>query len=143
MNDVIAVALAKALEKNAKPIKLAAGEYAVDQTITLKVTGTVKKGEDHEYTPTVDIPLLATMALLLEKSGFQRERSKALLIEAMQEALAANVEADELVAERLKDIEAAMVHVREVTEALPKKIRNGMTNVGITIVDVTPIVVNG
>lgn len=142
MNDVITVALAKALEKTAKPIKLPVGEHAINQTITLQVRGTVKKGEDHEYTPTVDIPLLSTMALLLEKSGFQRERSKELLIEAMQEALAENVEGNEVVAERVRDIEAAMVHVRQVTEALPKKNRSGITNVNVEIIDATPIVVN-
>lgn len=142
MNDVVTIALGKALEKAGKQIKLPAGEHAVDTTLTLRVRGTVKKGQDHEYTPTVDIPLLATMALLLEKSGFQRERSKELLIDAMREALDADVEGDEVVAERVKDIEAAMVHVREVTAALPKKTKAGPTNVAVEIIDETPIVVN-
>lgn len=142
MNDVVMVALAKSLEKASKGMKLAEGEHSIDTTLTLKIRGTVKKGADNEYTPTVDIPLLSTMALLLEKSGFQREHSKALLIEAMQEALAVDVEGDEVVAERVRDIEAAMVHVREVTGALPKKTRNGPTNVAVEIIDATPIVAN-
>lgn len=141
MQDAVMVALANALTKNSKPIKLAVGEHAIDTTVTLKIRGTVKKGADNDYTPTVDIPLLSTMALLLEKSGFQREHSKGLLIEAMQEALALNVEADEVVAERVKDIEAAMEHVREVTGNLPKKTRSGPTNVAVEIIDATPIVV--
>lgn len=138
MNDVVTVALGKALEKTAKGIAIPAGEHAIDTTLTLRIRGTVKKSEDGEYTPTVDIPLLATMALLLEKSGFQRERSKELLIDAMQEALAGG----EVVAERVKDIEAAMVHVREVTAALPKKTRTGATKVAVEIIDETPIMVN-
>jgi len=139
MNDVMLVALAKALEKTAKPIQIAVGEHVINETITLTVQGTVKKGKNHEFTPTVEIPLLTTMALLLEKSGFQRERSKALLIEAMQEALANNADSSEIVAARVRDIEAAMEHVKEVTSALPKKIRNGVTNVNVEIIDVTPV----
>lgn len=142
MNDLVTMALAKTFEKQAKAIKIPAGEYAIDTTLTISVKGTVKKLDDHLFTPTVDIPLLTTMALLLEKSGFQRELSKDLLIEAMQEALAMNVEASEVVAERVKDIEAAMLHVQEVTAALPKRPRSGATYVTVQILDETPAIVS-
>lgn len=142
MNDLVTMALAKTLEKQAKAIKIPAGEYEIDTTLTISVKGTVKKLEDHDFKPTIDIPLLTTMALLLEKSGFQRELSKKLLIEAMQEAIGANVEASEVVAERVKDIEAAMLHVQEVTDALPRRQRNGATFVTVQILDETPPLVS-
>jgi hypothetical protein len=93
------------------------------------VQGVVTKGEDTEYTPTVDIPLIPTLALVLEKSGITRERSIALLTEAMQEALALGQQAHDAVCDRINDIETAIARVREVTDALPKKTRTGQTRV--------------
>jgi hypothetical protein len=133
MDDELAILLAKALTKQTKGQTLAAGDYEIDETITLHVHGTARKLPDVPYTPTVAIPLLATMALLLEKSGFQREVSKALLIDAMTEALNTDVIASPIVAERVRDIETAMEHVRQVTGDLPKEIRSGATNVDLTI----------
>lgn len=145
MQDAVVIALAKTLEKQAKPIKLAPGDHQIDETVTLRITGRVRKGEDNEFTPTVEIPMLATMALLLEKSGFQRERSKALLIEAMQEALDAQVVGNEksaIIAERVNDIQTAMEHVQEITAALPKKMRSGTTTMVVELIDTTPMIVN-
>ena len=109
------------------------GRHTVDATVTLKVTGEVVKGEDVPYTPTVDIPLLPTLALVMEKAGFQRERAKSLLVEAMTEALANGEKGAGAVAERVKDIEVAMAHVREVTAALPQKVRTGATKVNLSV----------
>lgn len=136
MNDLLRVALAKLLEKETKNVKLPVGVHTVDQTVVLKLKGEVTKGKDVQYTPTVDIPMLPTLALVLEKAGFQRERSKALLIEAMTEALALGEQGSEHVAERVKDIETAMGHVREVTGALPKKTKSGATKVEVELEEV-------
>ena len=127
MNDAILVALSKLLNNNA-PV-LAPGTYPVNGEVTLRVQGVVTKGEDSEYTPTVDIPLIPTLALVLEKSGITRERSIALLTEAMQEALALGQRAQGAVCDRITDIETALARVREVTDALPKKLRAGQTRV--------------
>ena len=141
MQDVLLVALAKHLSKNL-PV-LPAGDYKIDETVTLHVKGTVRKGEDSEYTPTVDIPLLPTLALVLEKAGFQRERAKTLLVEAMQEALTADVEGNDLIKARIKDVEAAMGHVRQITGALPKKTRTGATTVRVTVQELEPVPAGG
>lgn len=108
------------------------GVHDVDGQVTVRLHGTVAKGNDVAYVPTVDIPLLSTLALVLEKSGFQRERSKALLIEAMQEALAVDASATHAVARRVKDIEEAMAHVRSVAASLPHKVRTGPTSVRVS-----------
>ena len=103
------------------------GIYEINRTVTLQISGTVEKAEPEEYTPTEKIPLLATLALVLEKSGFTREWSKGILIDAMKEAMAFDEKADGPVKDRIKDIAAAMAHVKEVTAALPKDIREGKT----------------
>jgi len=133
MENIIKVALAKELTRQTKNTVIAPGDYNIEETLTLRVKGFVRKGEDADYTPTVDIPLIVTLALVLEKAGFQRERAKALLTEAMTEALEAGVEARDNVAQRVKDIDAAIAHVQEVTAALPKKTRSGATTVRIVI----------
>ena len=127
MNDAILVAVSKLLGNNA-PV-LAPGTYPVNGEVTLRVNGIVTKGEDTEYTPTVDIPLIPTLALVLEKSGITRERSIALLTEAMQESLALGQQAHDSVCDRITDIETAIERVRQVTDALPKKTRTGQTRV--------------
>jgi hypothetical protein len=133
LNDLAKVALAKLMEKDTKGVVLAPGVHNVDETVVIKLQGTITKGAQVTYTPTVDIPMLTTLALVLEKSGFQRERSKALLVEAMTEALTIGDKGSEHVAERVKDIEAAMGHVREVTDALPKKTKQGATKVEVEL----------
>ena len=124
-NAALLTAIAKSIELSPLPV----GRHEVKGQVTFQVDGVVIKGADVEYTPTVDIPMLATLALVLEKSGITREHSKKLLVEAMQEAIVLNQKGSETVAERLKDIETAMVEVREVTAALPKKTRSGATKV--------------
>lgn len=129
MNDAILTAIAKSI----KAAPLLPGRHEVKGKVTFQVDGVVIKGEDVDYTPTVDIPLLTTMALLLEKSGITREHSKKLLIESMQEAIVFGQQGAETVSERVRDIEAAMEQVREVTDALPKKTRTGATKVQATV----------
>lgn len=134
MDIVLHTALAKALARDLPA--LAPGTYEVDAEITLRVHGTVRKGEDVEYTPTVEIPLLATLALVLEKSGFMREHAKAILVEAMTEAIRTPADA---IANRLNDVHAAMAHVREVTDTLPKKIRAGAVTVRAAVTETAPV----
>ena len=68
MDNLTKLAISKALEKDTKNFKATPGVHDIDTTITLRVKGTVKKGADSDYTPTVDIPLLPTLALVLEKA---------------------------------------------------------------------------
>lgn len=133
MNDILKLALVKKWEKETKNFKPLPGVHDIDAVLQLRVTGTVAKADDVEYTPTVDIPLLSTLALVLEKAGFMREKAKALLVEAMTEALELEEKGSELVAERVKNIEEAMAHVREVTGALPKKTKSGATKVNVEV----------
>ena len=133
MENLIKLAIIKSLDKEVKDFKATPGVHQVDEIVTIRVVGTITKGQDNEYTPTVDIPLLPTLALVLEKAGFQRELAKTLLVDAMREALELQEKGASFVAERCKNIEAAMEHVKQVTGALPKKIKSGATTVKVTV----------
>lgn len=136
MDNILKHAVIAGLKQGLNPVS--PGEYDFDETVTLNVKGTVVKNEPGEYTPTADIPLLATMALFLEKAGFQRELAKRLLTEAMLEALDENIQASDYVAERVKDIEAAMVHVQDIVGKLPKRTRQGGTFVNVEVNELIP-----
>ena len=135
--------IAKAIEKGIK-VKgdLAVGVYEIDTTVTLRVVGKITKGADEPYTPTVDIPLKAALALLLEKSGISRELSSRLLVEAMVEALKVGEKAEGEVSERCKDIDAAMARVEAIVGKLPKKTRTGKTVCKVTVEEVVKETVN-
>lgn len=133
MNDTLTVAIGKFFEKKIKEITLIPGVHNVDETVILKIKGNINKGDDVDYTPTADIPLLATLAVVLEKSGFQRENIKNILIESMTEAILLNEKGEDHVKERCRDIDAAMAHVRQITTALPKKTKSGATRCNIQV----------
>lgn len=133
MDDLIKLALANSFKKATDNFKPVPGVHNIDATFTLHVKGTVTKSADGLSKPTVNIPLKTTLALILEKSGFMREHSKALLIEAMQEALALEAKGEEFVAERVKNIEEAMSHVEEIIGELPKVPKSGRTTIKVTV----------
>jgi hypothetical protein len=125
----LSTVLAKLVKANGP---LAPGHYNVSDTVTLAIDGEVVKGEDESYTPTVDIPLLATLALFIEGlrgkvQQVQVETIMETLVESMTAALSANVKADPVLKARLADIDAAMARVRSMTAALPDKTRTGKT----------------
>ena len=140
MHDTLHIALAKLLEKQAKAdrIDVPVGTSEVDETVTIHVKAKIKRLADQNYTPTISIPLKATLALLLAKMGFQRERAAELLVEAMTEALNENRLGEETIVARLADVDTAMERVQEITAALPKDTRKGATSVTGTIETVEP-----
>jgi hypothetical protein len=139
MDAILLTALSTCLAKlNKASGPIAPGAYTVDETITVRVAGTVNKSEDELYTPTVDIPLLATMALFIDGlkgrvQGVQVETIMETLTEAMTAAITADVKANPVLKARIADVNAAMDRVREVTAALPDKTRTGKTFVDATV----------
>jgi hypothetical protein len=144
MNDVLLAALNACFAKMVKAAgPLGPGSYSVDETVTVRVAGTVEKGDDEVYTPTVDIPLLATLALFIEGlrgrvQEIQVETIMETLVESMSAAITADVKANPILKSRLNDVTAAMDRVREMTAALPPKTRTGKTRVDATLV-VAPV----
>jgi len=119
------------------------GVVEVDETVTLHVKATIRRNQDGEYTPTVSIPLKATLALLLAKMGFQRERAAELLVDAMTEALNEGLLGEETVLARLADVDAAMARVTAITAALPKETRKGAVTVkgSVEVIEPEPVAV--
>lgn len=145
MNSILLTALNSVVGKLVKANSpVVPGVYNVDETITIRVAGSVEKLDDEVYTPTVDIPLKRAMALLLHRAGIQREAAKAALVAAMNEALTTGKGSDAAIDEYIADVDAAMAHVVSVTAALPPKVRTGKTKVDATVVVVpaaAPVVI--
>ena len=142
MENLLAIAIAAKLKKQADKAKktLDAGVYDIDEVITLHVKGTVKRSEDTTRTPTADIPLLATMALFMEKSGITGPHAMNMLVEAMTEALDANKEGTEkndVITRNIKNIESAETQVRAAMDKLPEQPKCGPTNVKLSIKQAT------
>jgi len=134
MDATLLTALSTVLAKLCKASgPLAPGSYNVDETLTIRLAGTVLKAEDETYIPTVDIPLKRTMALLLARMGVQRDAAMAALVAAMSDALNADRNADGDIDAYMKDVDAAMARVQSVTAALPPKTRTGKTRVDATL----------
>ena len=121
MNEVISTVITKAI----KGSQLPPGQYEVDHTVTLRLKGTYKVSNDVSYVPTVDIPMLPTLALLLEKAGIVGPAAERMLVEAMTEALNGGEQAHGAIAERLNDIARAEDRVRNLVGQLPRKVRKG------------------
>ena len=130
MNAVTAIALSKAAADAAKGASLTPGEYAIDDIFTVRIVGTVRKGEDVEYTPTTSIPLKEALALALHYAGCTRDRAQQVIVKAMTAAL--NGEA-ESIKDALPDVDAAMEYVQGITEALPKKTRAGAVTAKLSL----------
>ena len=132
MDNLIATIMAAVAGKAAAP--LAPGQYTVDETVTVRVQGTVVKGADESYTPTISIPFKAVVALLLARMGATREAAIDTLVEVMTEALSGGESAVEGLEARTKDVDAAAARVAGLLAALPEKTRTGKTKVDATMV---------
>ena len=144
MQRVIEVALGTYLGNKAKAGKPRLRQdsvEAIDETLTLRVKGTVSKGLDNEYVPTADIPIKLALALVLEKAGYgrdgQRENAITLLTEAMTEALLAGDEPSAAIKAQITNIDKAMGMVQDGLDDLPVKTRNGSVKVAVTVEEVT------
>lgn len=136
MNDLLLTALNACVGKLAKASNpLLPGSYNVDETITIRVAGSVEKGGDEAYTPTISVPVKALAATLLPRLGATREAGIAVLVEAITEALNNGKKADETLRDRMKDADAAFDLVNQrVLASLPPGTRTGKTRVDCTLV---------
>lgn len=106
------------------------------QPFTVTVGGTLNVSPDEVYTPTVDIPLIPTVALALKKMGIQREHFLRVMSESVNEVVLADREMRAtLVAQAgLDDFETEFR--QKVLAQLPNKTRNGKVSADLRI---TPV----
>ena len=86
MTDNLKALLAKAWKD--EPLDLLPGRHYFDETITVRITGTVEKQGDQLVAPTSTLPLIPILALFWEKAGIARDHALRMLKDAITEAMA-------------------------------------------------------
>lgn len=100
---------------------LEGGQTFRNMEIVVKLSvGEMVLGHDTTRIPTASIPLLASLALVLKRSGFQREQSMEILRQAMKDALTLDQKAADTLMEELGVKEAETQLKEEVIKNLPK-----------------------
>lgn len=124
MNSQLKALLVKAWKKES--LELNEGRHYYDDVLVVRLTGSVEKHSDQMVNPTVSIPLVPTMALLLEKCGVNKDESLQLLREAITEAMTERVKEDTHILQCIDDVQAAISLVKkDLIDQLPKMHRTG------------------
>lgn len=140
MNAIIAAIVAKFVATCKG--ELQAGSYHVDQTLTIRVKGTVNKGDDYTRPATVSIPFKIVLALFTEKvKGIVQEHQKdkvfALLVESMVDCMDDSAEKQAALKALLVDVESAEGEVEnKLIGKLPPQQVSGRTTVKDWVVEV-------
>ena len=132
MNDATIASLSAVFAKMNKGVSLPAGHHPVDETITLRVSGSVMKGADEEYVPTTSIPYKKVMEMFLARMGFQRERAMDILVQSMTDAVNGVSPADVGLQNYIKVDEVEKI-VQNGLDAMPTKSRKGKTKVECSV----------
>lgn len=98
------------------------GKYSID--MTLRIHGEVSVADDTSKTPTSSTPWLTAMALVLRRSGIQRDRAIEMIMDAVKESITMGDDAE---AELMEAVGVAEVKARLTKEyaRLPKTPVNG------------------
>ena len=124
MNENVKALIAKCW-KNEK-LSLETGTHMIDEIVSFRISGAVEKKEDQFVAPTVSIPWVAAVGLLLEKIGVGGDDAVESLREAIEEAMEQGKDTERNIQDRMGDVESAISMVREnLLEQLPKKRRAG------------------
>jgi hypothetical protein len=124
-------------------LDLDVGRHWVDETVVVRVSGTVERHEDQWIAPTVSIPLIPVVAFLWERLGVERADAMGILRGAIQDAMRAKVEESPSIKSKMDDVAEAVAAVkRDLIGELPKMRRTGRTDVTdlrITVNELTPV----
>ena len=130
--------LAKAWKN--ETLELESGVHNYDDTITIRITGSVQKMDDQFVTPTTSLPTILTLALFWQKCGVTRDHALNMLKEAITEALTSGKDKDTEIAARVKDVEKAVDSIkRDLIAKLPKQKRAGRVVTKNLTVEVEPV----
>ena len=131
--QIVKTLLAKCWKK--ENADLATGTHWIDETITVRVCGTVEKLDDEFATPTVSIPLIPTLAYFADRLGLEKAEAISTQREALHEAMTKKVKEDGHIQDRIGDFADAVKAIRqELIADLPKMRREGKLLVdGLTV----------
>ena len=121
-------------------LELESGVHNYDDTITIRITGSVQKMDDQFVAPTTSLPTILTLALFWQKCGVTRDHALNMLREAITEALTSGKNKDTEIAARVKDVEKAVESIkRDLIAKLPKQKRAGRVVTKNLTVEVEPV----
>jgi len=124
-------------------LDLDVGRHWVDETVVVRVSGTVERHEDQWIAPTVSIPLIPVVAFLWERLGVERGEAMGILRGAIQDAMRAKVEESPSIKSKMDDVAEAVAAVkRDLIGELPKMRRTGRTDVSdlrVIVNELTPV----
>ena len=124
-------------------IELDVGRHWVDETVVVRVSGTVERHEDQWIAPTISIPLIPTIAFFWERLGVEKDAAMSVLRDAITEAMQAQTNESPSIKSKMDDVAEAVAAVkRDLICGLPKMRRAGRTDVGdlqVSINALTPV----
>lgn len=133
MDTLLATALKSCFEKLIKKLPtLSAGNYRVDETVTIRIVGDVNKSPDEDYIPTTSIPYKKAFEMFLARMGIQREAAMEALVQSMTDAVNGVCPAD-IGLDNYINVDEVEKVVQEGLAAMPTKVRTGKTFVDCTV----------
>ena len=119
------------------------GRHWVDETIVVRVSGTVERHEDQWIAPTVSIPLIPTIAFFWDRLGVEKDAAMRVLREAITAAMLAKTNESPAIKSRMDDVAEAVAAVkRDLIAELPPLRRAGRTDVSdlqVAVSELTPV----
>ena len=119
------------------------GRHWVDETVVVRVSGTVERHEDQLIAPTISIPLIPTIAFFWERLGVERDAAMGILRDAITEAMQAQTNESPSIKGKMDDVAEAVAAVkRDLIDELPKMRRAGRTDVSdlkVSVSALTPV----
>jgi hypothetical protein len=111
-------------------LDLDVGRHWVDETVVIRVSGTVERHEDQWIAPTISIPLIPTIAFFWERLGVEKEAAMSVLRDAITAAMRAETNESPSIKSRIDDVAQAVAAVkRDLIAELPKMRRAGRADV--------------
>jgi hypothetical protein len=127
----------------AGPGHLDIGRHWIDETVVLRVSGSVELHEDQWILPTISIPLIPAIAFFWERLGVEKDAAMSILREAIAEAMRAKTDESLSIKSKMDDVAEAVAAVKwDLIGELPKMRRSGRTDVSdlkVSINALTPV----
>ena len=138
MDNNLQALIAKAWKS--EELFLEPGFHEFQETVTVRISGTVEKKPDQHVAPTTSLPTILTIALLLQKSGATGPHALNLLKDCISEAMANGKSKDKEIAAQVQEVEKVVETVkRELIAKLPKQKRSGRVLTKDLEIEVTPV----
>jgi len=122
---------------------LEVGRHWIDETVVVRIKGSVERHKDQLIAPTVSIPLIPTIAFFWDRLGVEKDAAMRVLREAITEAMQLQTNESPAIKGRIDDVAEAVAAVkRDLICELPKMRRTGKTDVSdlqVKITELTPV----